>query len=192
MNHVSVHSLDYLQQLTAVTEEILADPVTTAAISRLKMEIADASDPFVWTTLDITAHREKLPPEILSAWIFVLKRNTRSVAHYHPDSVQHMAVIEASGEAEIGGKRAALRPFDPRDPTSWYVIEKNVLHEVFPADTNAVVLSFHTTAEDELVEIEAHSTKRRVYETQEQAPQTTQRTKRHPTPDTRSHEPVLL
>lgn len=155
-----------LAGLTPVLTRILADPATPETIRRLKTEILSASAPFVWSTLDIDPYRALLPPEILSAWIFVLKRNTHSVSHYHPNSIQHMAVIEGAGESEIGGVRETLRMFDSSDISAWYVIGKNVPHEFFPAEREVVVISFHTTAADELMEIEAHGERQRVYETQ--------------------------
>lgn len=88
----------------------------------------------------------------------------RTIAHYHPNSVQHMAVISGSGYVEIGGRRSELRPFTPGDLNAWHVIGQNVSHELFPAEDDVVVLSFHTAAAADLIEIQTECARQRVYE----------------------------
>lgn len=99
-----------------------------------------------------------------SAWLFVLKKNTPSRAHYHPNSTQYTAIIDGDGFCEIGGNKNSLQQFNSSHPDSLYIINAGVPHEFFPGDRDLIVLSLHTAKTDELIEIQCSSGKERIYE----------------------------
>ncbi|HLY00877.1 MAG TPA: cupin domain-containing protein [Candidatus Cybelea sp.] len=124
-----------------------------ATIERLKAELRASDEPFVWATIDV-GNVPEIPDEIQSAWIFVLRAGRWSGAHYHPNSVQHMAVIEGCGRSNIGGAIGEMAAFgDDGSGERWFVIEPGVPHEFFPEDGDMVVMSFHTAAAQELLEV---------------------------------------
>lgn len=157
-----------LQRLSEAVNSLLARPQIRADIARLKREIDSAAEAFVWTVIGESEFAGLVPAVVRSAWIFVLKRDTPSGAHYHPNSVQHMVMLEGRGTAEIAGREREMLPFAtpgrlPQDV--WYVIEKNTPHEFFPRASDMVVMSFHTCPAEELQEISRDSGELRYYET---------------------------
>jgi mannose-6-phosphate isomerase-like protein (cupin superfamily) len=107
-----------------------------------------------------------LPAIIKSGWIFVLKKDVPSGCHYHPNSIQHMVVIEGEGDSKVGAISRQMRRLNEPDCSLddiWYVIREGVPHEFFPRGADVVVVSFHTSAPDELEEIRCDSGARRTY-----------------------------
>lgn len=162
--------VDYLDSLDQAVTQLLAQEETRQTNVRLKHELQTSMEPFVWAAVDCEPVADLLPAEIRSGWIFVLKRDTASGAHHHPNSIQHMVVIEGVGQSVVGGReREMIRHGAPgkRPDDIWYVIDRNVNHEFFPRGTDMVVISFHTCAADELLEVDSSGHSRR-YETSPQ------------------------
>ena len=156
-----------LRQLTAAARWLLGQPNIVQTINRLKVSVRTCKGPFVWSVIDTRGDvSQQLPAHIKSAWIFVLKKDTRSICHFHPNSIQHMLMVEGQGSFEIGGIRSPLHRHDPSIVADdvWTVIDKNVPHEFFPERTDMVVLSFHTCAAEDLIEIECGTGHQRHYE----------------------------
>lgn len=154
-----------LPKLTALVKEILKNRKVLGIIDDLKAQLLETNEPFLWTTLPENLIGESWPAGIRSAWIFVLRPHYNTSPHYHPNSIQHTAVAEGEGRAKIGDKQVKLELFDPADPQPiWYVIEKGVSHEFVTGKSPVVVVSFHTCAADELVEVEEESGRTRLYE----------------------------
>ena len=159
--------VDYVPQLNAAVEELLTRPSFHQLVDALKDQLPHTSEPFVWSTVDLDSITVPLPETIKSSWIFVLKKDVPSGCHYHPNSIQHMVMIEGAGTSKVGAISRQMRRFDEADTSLddlWYVIHEGVPHEFFPAGTDVVVVSFHTCAPDELEEISCDSGATRNYE----------------------------
>jgi len=159
--------VDYLPQLSEAVAWIIGEPSTHVIIRALKDELKQTAEPFVWTTLDLQSISANLPDNIKSGWIFVLKKDTPSGRHYHPNSIQHMAMIEGEGTGKIGSATSELKRFDAANgslPEVWCVIDEGVPHEFFPRTSDMVVISFHTCAANELEEISSDSGAARIYD----------------------------
>ena len=157
----------YLPELNRAVSEVIAEPRIHSLIDTLKEKLKRTAEPFVWTTIDLQAIQIPLPEQIKSGWIFVLKRDMPSGCHYHPNSIQHMVVIEGEGTASVGLISREMRQFGETDCSledTWYVIDAGVPHEFFPRATDMVVISFHTCDSDELEEISCDSGATRIYE----------------------------
>lgn len=148
----------YIDALNSVKEKLLKDKTIKDTIKKLKVKIQGLEDPFIWYVVDIGPFKRVLPSTIKSIWIFALKKDTPSIAHYHPNSVQHTVVIEGKGKIKIGDRWKDLKPFH------WYIIDKKVTHEFFPKEENIVVISFHSCSAKELVELKSKSGEKRIYE----------------------------
>ena len=155
---------EYLKDLDAAVKMLLQDSSVRVTMDNLKANIQKSNEPFVWNTIELPPFKDRLPLEIQSVWIFVLKRNTPSVAHYHPNSIQHTVMIEGKGRVRIGKQWKELRLFDPQDDESWCIIDKNVPHEFWPEEQEMVVISLHTCLSNELMEINCGSGGQRSYE----------------------------
>jgi len=156
---------DYLPDLGLAASFMLRRASIAEIIRSLKAELQTTSEPFVWAPLGLRAHDDTMPPEIQSAWIFALKAGAWSGAHFHPNSMQHMVVLEGQGRSRIAGTETELVRFDPRAPSDdqWTIVEPNVPHEFYPANEDMIVMSFHTAAPEELVEVSVDSNAARHY-----------------------------
>jgi quercetin dioxygenase-like cupin family protein len=153
----------YLDALNTVVGMLLRDESTQRTIQNLKTRIQQSKEPFVWSVVNIGPFQQNLPSNIKSVWIFVLKKDTPSIAHYHPNSIQHTVMIEGKGKVKIDDVGEDLRLFNPQNRESWYVIDKNLPHEFYPEGQEMVVISFHTCSSDELIEIKSDSGEHRLY-----------------------------
>jgi hypothetical protein len=168
MSEPAKASVDYLQQLNDAVAELVARPATHSLIDDLKQQLPHTAQPFVWATIDLQALTTPLPDNIKSCWIFVLKKETPSGCHYHPNSIQHMVMIEGEGSSLVGARPAEMKLFNDPDSSltdTWYVIPEGMPHLFLPRATDVVVVSFHTCGDDELEEISLDSGTSRNYET---------------------------
>ena len=139
-----------------------ADVIET--IGRLKSELRTSSDPFVWATIGLQ-NVAGIPADIQSAWIFALRAERWSGGHYHPNSVQHMVVIEGHGRSRVGGTIGEMVAFgDGSLGDAWFVIAPGVPHEFYPIKDDMIVMSFHTATAEELLEVSESGGSIRRYE----------------------------
>src|SRR5215469_4212168 len=150
--------MEELAQLSAAVTVLANQTSFRDSIDRLKREVVSSSEPFVWATLDLAPIAQRVPARIKSAWIFVLKKETWSGAHAHPNSIQHMVVLEGRGRSRIAGIAGELHPVGSAKPldSDWVVIDAGIEHEFYPIDDDMVVVSFHTCEAGELIEVSAH------------------------------------
>ena len=160
-------NVEYLGKLNEAASFLLRQKNIIDRIEELKTEVPEAKEAFVWSALDLNSLLIELPERIKSGWIFVLKKNVPSGCHYHPNSIQHMIVIEGQGESQIADIRKRLIPYSAPDCSlneKWSVIDQGVPHEFFPVEKDMVVISFHTCEAHELEEVDCQTGKRRFYE----------------------------
>ena len=156
---------DLLRLLNDAVAEIVARPAIQRVVDDLKTQLQRTSEPFVWSTIDLQSLTSLLPDNIRSGWIFVLKKDVSSGCHYHPNSVQHMVMIEGEGTSKVGNVLGEMKQFGGALEETWYVIPEGVPHEFFPRGRDVVVVSFHTCDSEELEEISCDSGATRNYET---------------------------
>jgi mannose-6-phosphate isomerase-like protein (cupin superfamily) len=157
----------YLQQLNDAVAELITQPATHRLIETLQQQLQNTAEPFVWSAINLQSITARLPESIKSSWIFVLKKDVPSGCHYHPNSIQHMVMIEGEGKSKVGAISRQMKRFGEPDCTLediWYVIPEGVPHEFFPSEKDMIVVSFHTSAPDELEEINCDSGVARIYE----------------------------
>src|ERR1041384_4218770 len=150
----------YLPRLNEAVAELITRPTIHDVVIKLKQQLQPTSEPFVWSTIDLQSITTQLPDKIRSGWIFVLKKDVPSGCHYHPNSIQHMVMVEGEGSSKVGAVSAQMKRFAEPDCAlgdAWYVIPENVPHEFFPTRSDMVVISFHTCDSAELTEISCDS-----------------------------------
>jgi len=159
---------DLLRLLNDAVAEIVARPAIQRVVDDLKAQLQHTLEPFVWSTIDLQSLKSPLPDDIRSGWIFVLRRDVSSGCHYHPNSVQHMVMIEGQGRSRVGTIWDEMKQFGEQGDAleeTWYVIPEGVPHEFFPRGRDVVVVSFHTCDTDQLEEVSCDSGATRNYET---------------------------
>jgi len=168
MSEQRTADIGYLPQLNEAVAQLVTRSEIHRIINSLKQELQHTSEPFVWSTIDLLSIPTPLPESIKSCWIFVLKKDVPSGCHYHPNSIQHMVMIEGEGSSNVGGISRQMKRFGVPDgpmTDTWYVIPEGVPHEFLPRDKDVVVVSFHTCNSEELEEISCDSGATRNYET---------------------------
>jgi hypothetical protein len=121
-----------------------------------------------WEPIPLETFRQKLPPEIRSGWVFVLRAGADTGAERHPNSHQRMMTLHGTGDMRVRAPHGesstglASLPWqsnvlvsEPSAPLErrWISIPPNVWHRpVVGKDANWVVISFHTVPAEELIE----------------------------------------
>ena len=160
-------NLNDLKKLNAAVESLVRQESFPRAVERLRLELNGSPEPFVWSTVDLDTLGVALPPSIKSGWIFLLRSDVPSGCHYHPNSVQHMVVLNGQGRSKVGAVERPMIPFGRAGHSieeKWYVIEEGVPHEFFPEGQHMTVVSFHTCAAFDLEEIACGNGNSRKYE----------------------------
>ena len=130
-----------------------------SVVLRVCEELALRKDALMsWEPFPLEVLATILPPEIRSAWVFVLRAGADTGPERHPNSHQRMMSFEGSGDLQTGepGRWQSNvlvsnteAPLDRR----WISIPPNVWHRpVVGKDEDWVVVSFHTVPAEELIE----------------------------------------
>jgi hypothetical protein len=130
-----------------------------SVVLRVREELTRNKDALMsWEPIPLRIFVTTLPPEIRSAWVFVLRAGADTGAERHPNSHQRMMSFEGDGDLQTGDpgrwQSDALvsnteAPLDRR----WISIPPNVWHRpVVGKDEDWVVVSFHTVPAEELIE----------------------------------------
>src|ERR687895_376959 len=106
-----MNNANYLPQLDDAVAELVARPAINSLIDTLKQQLPHTSEPFVWSAIDLQSIATPLPGNIKSSWIFVLKKGVGSGCHYHPNSIQHMVMIEGEGTSKVGSISRQMKRF---------------------------------------------------------------------------------
>jgi hypothetical protein len=128
-------------------------------VVRVREQLARKKDALMnWEPVPLEVLATRLPPEIRSAWVFVLRAGADPGAERHPNSHQRMMSFEGSGDLQTGepGKwQSNVLVSDPDAPLErrWISIPMNVWHRpVINAESDWAVVSFHTVPAEELIE----------------------------------------
>jgi len=121
-----------------------------------------------WEPIPLETFGPGLPPEIRSAWVFVLRAGADTGAERHPNSHQRMMTLHGTGDMRVRALHGesstglASSPWqsnvlvsEPSAPLErrWISIPPNVWHRpVVGKDANWIVVSFHTVPAEELIE----------------------------------------
>jgi mannose-6-phosphate isomerase-like protein (cupin superfamily) len=159
----------YLQKLNNAVALMVNQDSFGNTVNELQEALSHSSEPFVWSVIDLNSIETELPREIKSCWIFVLKKDEPSGCHYHPNSVQHMVMINGQGTSKVAETSKRILQFGSASALEdvWYVIAKGVPHEFFPENEDMTVVSFHTCEADQLEEVACDTGKKRLYEAME-------------------------
>ena len=121
-----------------------------------------------WEPIPLETFGQKLPPEIRSGWVFVLRAGADTGAERHPKSHHALMTMHGTGDMRVQalhGKSSTGRALSPWQSNvlvseasaplerRWISIPPNVWHRpVVGKDADWVVVSFHTVPAEELIE----------------------------------------
>ena len=148
---------EILQQLDHAIRRPRAAAFLASLASDLETALVDDPTPrLAWRSVPLCAY-DSLPDGIASSWVFALRADCTSGAERHPNSIQRVMSYRGSADMQLWNGKAweshrmtsgADRPFDTR----WLSIPTNVWHKPVMAGETWVVVSFHTAADDALIE----------------------------------------
>src|SRR5438132_14277191 len=168
-----------LQALDAVVRSDEARAKITPVVDRVCAALAQKPEAVMtWEPIPLETFGQKLPPEVRSGWIFVLRAGADTGAERHPNSHQRMMTLHGTGDMRVRaevrarhgkpstGVRAGLATSsstwqsnvlvsEPSAPLErrWISIPPNVWHRpVVGRNAHWVVVSFHTVPAEELIE----------------------------------------
>src|SRR5438067_8051120 len=148
-----LESLDAILQSEKVVRQIR--PI----VDRVRTELSRKQEALMtWEPIPLSVFPRALPPEIRSAWVFVLRAGAETGAERHPNSHQRMMSFEGSGDLQTGqpGKwqtNVLVSEADAPLERRWISIPTNVCHHpLINAETDWAVVSFHTVTAEELIE----------------------------------------
>jgi hypothetical protein len=130
-----------------------------SVVARVRDQLASRKEALMcWEPIPLDLIATTLPPEIRSAWVFVLRAGANTGAEKHPNSHQRMISFEGSGDFQTGepGKwDSNVLVSDPDAPLErrWISIPPNVWHRpLIDAEADWAVVSFHTVRAEDLIE----------------------------------------
>ena len=143
---------------TALRSDNVREHIRSVVV-RVREQLSRRKDALMtWEPFPLDVLATTLPPEIRSAWVFVLRAGADTGAEKHPNSHQRMMSFEGSGDLQTGepeGWQSNVLVSDPGAPLErrWISIPANVWHRpVINAQTDWAVVSFHTVPAEELIE----------------------------------------
>ena len=143
---------------TALRSESVREHIRSVVV-RVREQLVLRKDALMsWEPFPLDVLATTLPPEIQSAWVFVLRAGADTGAEKHPNSHQRMMSLEGSGDLQTGepGKwQSNVLVSDPDAPLErrWISIPMNLWHRpVIDAAADWAVVSFHTVPAEELIE----------------------------------------
>jgi len=153
---VDEKELELLHILDAIVRQksAMLDQVILRVEHRLTQ---DPESSLTWEPVPLALYGEKLPDEIRSSWVFVLRALTNTGPERHPDSHQRMMSYRGSGDLQVqtgdGWRSNSLvSSQDALIQNRWISIPPNTWHRAIVPEENWAVVSFHTVAEGELIE----------------------------------------
>src|SRR6266704_3300294 len=143
---------------TALRSDSVREHIRSVVV-RVREQLARRKDALMsWEPFPLDVLATALPPEIRSAWVFVLRAGADTGAERHPNSHQRMMSFEGSGDLQTGEPgqwQSNVLISDPAAPLEqlWISIPPNVWHRpVVGRDADWAVVSFHTVEAHELIE----------------------------------------
>jgi hypothetical protein len=148
-----------LEALDAVLRSERVRKRIRSIVVRVREQLARKKNAVMsWEPFQLDVLATTLPPDIRSAWVFVLRAGADTGAERHPNSHQRMMSFEGSGDlqtSEPGKWQSNVLVSDPDAPLEqrWISIPTNVWHRpVINAESDWAVVSFHTVSAEELIE----------------------------------------
>jgi hypothetical protein len=150
--------LRILEALDLAVSSKAIRPKIEAIIARVEQVLRQRPDDVLaWEPIPLDFYTAPLPETIRSSWVFILRANTTTGAERHPNSQQRMMSYRGAGDFQTrleGDWCSHLLTSDQTTPIAerWISIPPQVWHQGIVPGGNWVVVSFHTAAEQELIE----------------------------------------
>jgi hypothetical protein len=149
-------------EILEILDKAVSDHSVKQKIDKIVGRVEDnlnknQSEVMAWEPIPLDLYQQKLPGEIKSSWVFILRKNTITGAERHPNSRQRMMSYRGKGDFQTKPGDAWISHFldsSTADPLEkrWISIPHNVWHQGIVGNENWIVVSFQTTGVTELIE----------------------------------------
>jgi hypothetical protein len=146
-----------LESLDAAIRAPRSAAILAAVADEVSAELAGNSHArLAWRPIPLQTY-DRLPEGISSSWVFVLRAGCTSGAERHPNSIQRFMSYRGSADMQTWNGQEWLSHVLSSDPQApiperWLSIPTNVWHRPVMGGEDWVVVSFHTAADDKLIE----------------------------------------
>ena len=146
-----------LESLDAAIRVPRSAAILAAVVDEVSAELAAKSNArLAWRPIPLETY-DRLPDGIASSWVFVLRADCTSGAERHPNSIQRFMSYRGSADMQTWNGQewvSHVLSSDPQAPMQerWLSIPTNVWHRPVMGAGDWVVVSFHTAADDQLIE----------------------------------------
>jgi len=153
-----VEERDVLQILDELVKNTSIATMIDPIVSRVEQKLIQQPDAVMaWEPIPLGLYGKELPALIRSSWVFILRAQATTGAERHPNSHQRMVSYRGSGDFQVwSGERwnTNLLVSDCEAPLEnrWISIPPYTWHQAVVPNNDWVVVSFHTAAQDELIE----------------------------------------
>lgn len=140
-----------IAQLDAVVGAPEFAPLVSEVVKRLERLLANAPDaPMTWEALPLATFPGRLPAEIRSGWVFVLRPGTELPPERHSNSHQRSLSLKGTARFELRENERWIS-YAVTDG-AWASAPTGMWHRWFAGPEPLALLSFHTVGAEELVE----------------------------------------
>ncbi len=149
-------------EILKILDKAVSDYSVKQAIEKIISRVEDnlnknQSEVMAWEPIPLDLYKLKLPDEIKSSWVFILRKNTITGAERHPNSRQRMMSYRGQGDFQTKPGNEWIshlmeRNSDASPENRWISIPHNVWHQGIVDNENWVVVSFQTAGVTELIE----------------------------------------
>jgi hypothetical protein len=157
MTALSPSEQSIIESLDAAIRAPRSAAILAAVVDEVSAELAGISNArLAWRPIPLETY-DRLPEGIASSWVFVLRAECTSGAERHSNSIQRFMSYRGSADMQTWNGKAWVSHHlssDPQAPIQerWLSIPTNVWHRPVMGAGDWVVVSFHTAADDKLIE----------------------------------------
>jgi hypothetical protein len=149
-------------QLLKQLDDLLKLPSVAVALNdiadRIEKNFLRSFEPLAWEDVPLEVYLNRLPDQIHSSWVFLLRADSNSGAERHPNSIQRVTAWRGAADFQVWiddqWKSQLLVPdFNRPIEDRWVTIPVNTWHQAVVGPGNHwIVVSFHTASAEELIE----------------------------------------
>lgn len=152
-----------LQQLDLLLRETAIKDALNSLVARMRSRVSGNGQKIMdRESVPLAVYGDKLPSGIRASWVYLIGTPAVTGAERHPNSHQRTMSYTGSGFFEVsdspdfedgeGASNLLTSDFDAPMETRWISIPAGTWHQAVVDEGEWVVLSFHTAAENEIIE----------------------------------------
>jgi hypothetical protein len=155
---MDANEIQLLQHLDLSLQNPVIASQLNAIADRVVKNFQNSTEPLAWEDVPLEIYGTNLPGGIQSSWVFLLRAGSNSGAERHPNSHQRVTAWRGTGDFQVWCNdrwqtNMLVPDFNLPVESRWASIPENTWHQAVVGPGNHwIVVSFHTSATEELIE----------------------------------------